>query len=118
MSNRRYERADEVKDPGVKSTPGVSGVDVDFKRTKREQDVLCSRMATPSPTPTPTTTGELLFQDYLDSMQYPYEFEKEFPGRRKRPDYTVTKNGVFLFDVKDFDEKLPLLGGSSYDPYP
>jgi len=36
-------------------------------------------------------------------MDYPYEFEKEFPGKSKRPDYTVTKNGVFLFDVKDFD---------------
>lgn len=73
-------------------------------------------MATPSPAP--TTMGELLFQDYLDAMQYPYEFEKEFPGKSKRPDYTVTRNGVSLFDVKDLDENLPLYGGGSYDPYP
>jgi hypothetical protein len=50
-------------------------------------------------------------------MRYPYEFEKEFPGKSKRPDYTVTKNGLFLFDVKDFDPYMPL-GGSAYDPYP
>ena len=50
-------------------------------------------------------------------MSYPYEFEKEFPGKSKRPDYTVTKNEVFLFDVKDFERYLPL-GGGSYDPYP
>jgi hypothetical protein len=75
-------------------------------------------MATPAPPPVPATTGELLFQDYLDAMEYPYEFEKEFPGRRKRPDYTVTKSGIFLFDVKDFAEKLPLHGFGSFDPYP
>jgi hypothetical protein len=63
-------------------------------------------MATPASVP--TTTGELLFQDYLALMRYPYEFEKEFPGKKKRPDYTVTRNGVFLFDVKDFDPYMPL----------
>jgi len=68
-------------------------------------------------TTVPTTAGELLFQNYLDAMDYPYEFEKEFPGKSKRPDYTVTKNGVFLFDVKDFDPYMPL-GGGAYDPYP
>jgi hypothetical protein len=72
-------------------------------------------MATPAPVP--TTAGELLFQDYLDLMRYPYEFEKEFPGKKKRPDYTVTRNGVFLFDVKDFDPYMPL-GFAAYDPYP
>lgn len=68
-------------------------------------------------TPVPTTVGELLFQNYLDGMRYPYEFEKEFPGKSKRPDYTVTKNSVFLFDVKDFERYMPL-GGGFYDPYP
>src|SRR5258708_1447103 len=67
--------------------------------------------------PVPNTSGELLFQDYLDAMNYPYEFEKEFPGKTQRPDYTVTKNGVFLFDVKDFDPYMPT-GFSQYDPYP
>lgn len=79
------------------------------------ENVLCSDMATPAPVP--TTTGELLFQDYLDAMRYPYEFEKEFPGKSKRPDYTVTKSGVFLFDVKDFERYTPL-GFGYYDPYP
>jgi hypothetical protein len=65
----------------------------------------------------PTTTGELLFQDYLDAMQYPYIFEKEYPGRIRRPDYTVSRNGEFLFDVKDFDPYMPL-GFGCYDPYP
>jgi hypothetical protein len=65
----------------------------------------------------PTTAGEILFEDYLKSMQYPYEFEKEFPGKTKRPDYTVTKDGTFLFDVKDFIEHMPV-GFSAYDPYP
>jgi hypothetical protein len=67
--------------------------------------------------PVPTTAGELLFQDYLDAMRYNYEFEKEFPGKKKRPDYTITQNGVFLFDVKDFDPYMPL-GFGAYDPYP
>ncbi len=75
-------------------------------------------MATPSQTPAPTTTGELLFQNYLDAMHYPYEFEKEFPGKSKRPDYAVTRpDGLFLFDVKDFEPYMPL-GFGAYDPYP
>jgi len=32
-------------------------------------------------TTVPITAGELLFQNYLDAMDYPYEFEKEFPGQ-------------------------------------
>jgi len=67
--------------------------------------------------PVPTTTGEILFADYLKGMGYLYEFEKEFPGKRKRPDYTVTSDGTHLFDVKDFDENMPL-GFGAYDPYP
>jgi hypothetical protein len=84
---------------------------------KENETVVCSDMATPSPAPTPTTTGELLFQDYLDAMHYSYEFEREFAGKGKRPDYTVTKSGLFLFDVKDFERHTPL-GFGFYDPYP
>ena len=73
-------------------------------------------MATPASLP--ATLGELLFQDYLAAMGYSYEFEKPFPGRKKRPDYTVNRNGVFLFDVKDFDPCMPSLGFGAYDPYP
>jgi hypothetical protein len=74
-------------------------------------------MAASPKKPVPTTAGELFFKDYLEAAQYPYEFEKEVPGKGKRPDYTVTKNGVFLFEVKDFDPVEILLGYSSYDPY-
>ena len=68
-------------------------------------------------TPVPTTPGELLFQDYLAAVGYPYEFEKLFPGKTRRPDYTVNRNGEFLFDVKDFKPYMPL-GFGAYDPYP
>src|SRR5580765_8447244 len=75
-------------------------------------------MGTPSPNPAPTTEGELLFQNYLNAMHYTYEFEKVFPGKNKRPDYTVTRNEAqFLFDVKDFEANMPL-GFGAYDPYP
>jgi hypothetical protein len=72
-------------------------------------------MVSSSSSSVPTTTGEILFQDYLETMEYPYVFEKEFPGKSKRPDYTVERGGTFLFDVKDFDENAPL-GFSAYDP--
>jgi len=49
-------------------------------------------------------------------MHYPYEFEKQFPGKIKRPDYTVCMGREFLFDVKDFDPYVPE-GGGAYDPY-
>jgi hypothetical protein len=64
------------------------------------------------------TEGERLFEQYLDEMQYAYEFEKEFEGKKKRPDYAVTKGGgTFLFDAKDFDPMTPKLGFSQFDPY-
>ena len=72
-------------------------------------------MATPATTP--STSGELLFKQYLDQMGYSYEFEKSFPGKGKRPDFTVDKNGLFLFDVKDFEPAF-ITGGGAYDPYP
>jgi hypothetical protein len=68
--------------------------------------------------PVPTTLGELGFQSYLEALQYPYEFEREFPGKRARPDYTVTENGsLFLFDVKDFDPYAPM-GFMQFDSHP
>lgn len=54
------------------------------------------------------TIGESQFEKYLDSIKYSYAFEKEFPGKLKRPDYTVTKNRVVVVcDVKDFSPLLP-----------
>jgi hypothetical protein len=42
-------------------------------------------------------------------MRYGYEFEKPYPGRTKRPDYTIeTSGGVILADAKDFDPYMPL----------
>lgn len=73
-------------------------------------------MATFSHVPTPSTAGELLFQSYLERMQYRYEFEKDFPGTSKRPDFSVFMDREYLFDVKDFDPCTPL-GGGAYDPY-
>jgi hypothetical protein len=61
------------------------------------------------------TEGERQFERYLDSMRYSYEFEKPYPGRAKKPDYTVTASQVFLADVKDFEEFLPNLGFQQVD---
>jgi hypothetical protein len=64
------------------------------------------------------TEGERLFEQYLNEMRYVYEFEKEYEGKSKRPDYTITKDGgVFLFDAKDFDPMIPPVGFSQFDPY-
>lgn len=49
-------------------------------------------------------------------MSYPFEYEREYSGKSKRPDYTVTKDGVFLFDVKDFNPNMPK-GFMQFDPY-
>lgn len=62
------------------------------------------------------TFGEQRFEAYLTAMGYPFEFEKEYQGKQKRPDYTVTKNGTFLFDVKDADPNMPL-GLHQFDPH-
>jgi len=49
------------------------------------------------------TKGEDLFQLYLATQNLTYEFEKGYPGKSKRPDYTVNWDGrSYLFDVKDF----------------
>src|SRR5579862_3253098 len=64
------------------------------------------------------TEGEKLFGLYLEGMGYPYEFEKKFEGKNKRPDFTVTKGGnIYLFDAKDFDPLTPQLGFGQFDPY-
>jgi hypothetical protein len=62
------------------------------------------------------TIGEQRFEAYLNAMGYPFEFEKEYPGKQKRPDYTVAKNGTFLFDVKDADPNMPP-GFNQFEPH-
>ena len=64
------------------------------------------------------TIGESYFEEYLVSQSLTgFEFEKDHPGKRKQPDYTVNiDNKEYLFDVKDFDPTdIPPSG--SYDPY-
>ncbi|MGA2814404.1 MAG: hypothetical protein ABSG16_23655 [Candidatus Acidiferrum sp.] len=64
------------------------------------------------------TEGETLFEQYLNEMGYAYEFEKQFPGRAKRPDFSIQHDGEILCEVKDFAEAEPTLGFGAYDPYP
>jgi hypothetical protein len=65
----------------------------------------------------PRTKGEWLFEQYLQTQGIPnFEYEKEHLGKRKRPDYTVTLDREYLFDVKDFTYvEIPPAG--SYDPH-
>ena len=64
------------------------------------------------------TEGERLFQQYLEDAGYSYEFEKQFEGKNKKPDFTVTRDdNVYLFDAKDFDPLTPQFGFGQFDPY-
>lgn len=70
-------------------------------------------------TESPRTPGEILFEQYLRGQNLPFEFEKEHPGKSKRPDYTIEWNSqTVVFDVKDFDppEKFRT-GFGFFDPY-
>ncbi len=52
------------------------------------------------------TIGEGEFEKYLTTAGYPFEYEKVWPGKKRRPDYMLTRGGgTFLFDVKDFDPR-------------
>jgi hypothetical protein len=62
------------------------------------------------------TTSESLFEEYLFSQGINvFEFEKEWGGIPKHPDYTVEHQGDFyLFDVKEFEDQEfipPIAGG-------
>jgi hypothetical protein len=61
------------------------------------------------------TEGESQFERYLSSLGYAYEFEKSYPGRRKRPDYTITAGQIVLADVKDFNPFNPGVGFQQVD---
>lgn len=47
------------------------------------------------------TAGELAFAKYLTENGLPFEFEREHPGKLKRPDFAVDLDREYLFDVKD-----------------
>lgn len=64
----------------------------------------------------PRTIGEERFENYLRENGYPFEYEREYPGKSKKPDYTVTRNGITIVDVKDFDPDMPV-GFMQFDPY-
>lgn len=55
------------------------------------------------------TAGEAAFEDYLRSQGIiDFIHEKKFPGKSKRPDYSVTLVGrEHLFEVKDIEKELP-----------
>lgn len=66
------------------------------------------------------TEGERRFEVYLKSMGYPFEFERPYPGKSKKPDYSVTLGSVtYLFDVKDADPQATPAGFVQLDdPHP
>lgn len=64
------------------------------------------------------TEGEKLFERYLTSQGLSFEFEKEYQGKAKRPDYAIRwEDSPVLIDVKDFESPLPS-GVGAFDPYP
>lgn len=64
------------------------------------------------------TAGEDEFEAYLTAEGYTFEYEKVWPGKSKRPDYTVMfADKEILFDVKDFDPKFPVVGFSQIEMY-
>ena len=71
-------------------------------------------------TESPRTKGEIVFEDYLNFQRVPFDFEKEHPGKTKRPDYTIEwESKTMVLDVKDFDPPdTPLSGFGQIDPYP
>ena len=64
------------------------------------------------------TTSEGLFEQYLASQGLAFEFEKQYEGKSRRPDYTVAIGGKdYLFEVKEFAPVNLPLGFSQFDPY-
>jgi excisionase family DNA binding protein len=64
-----------------------------------------------------STLGEKYFAYYLNQNGIPFEFEKEWPGKRRRPDFSIPFRGrYYLFEVKDLEGPAPLPGFSYFDP--
>lgn len=64
------------------------------------------------------SAGEALFEQYLNSKGLTdWEFEKEYPGKNRRPDYTVRSNREYLFDVKEFQPQVLQSDVGWYEPY-
>ena len=69
----------------------------------------------------PTKThSEYLFEEYLRNQAIDFVYEEELPGRRKRPDYKVEKQGKrHWFEVKELldPETMPTGGFDPTPPY-
>lgn len=64
------------------------------------------------------SAGETLFEQYLNSQGLAeWEFEKEHPGKSRRPDYTVWVDREYLFDVKEFQPQILQSDVGCYEPY-
>src|SRR6266852_2313289 len=64
------------------------------------------------------TPGEKVFEEYLASQGFvDVPFEKLPEGKTKPPDYTITLDRDYYFDVKDFDPVPINPGFGFYDPY-
>jgi hypothetical protein len=51
------------------------------------------------------TTSETLFEEYLTGQNLTFEYEKPYPGKAKRVDYTVpVDKRDFLFEVKEIEK--------------
>ena len=62
------------------------------------------------------TIGEKTFEEYLNSREIKYEFERRLPGKQRRPDYTIFHDREYLLEVKDLDPTdVPEVG--SFDGY-
>jgi len=67
---------------------------------------------------TQKTTSEELFERYLESQGLGFEFERQYEGKSRRPDYTVAIGGKeYLFEVKEFEPGDTPPGTSQFDPY-
>jgi hypothetical protein len=62
------------------------------------------------------TPGENSFEEYMNLHRLPFEYEKTFPGKSRKPDYCITTDREYLFEVKDFTQ-VPKQQVGAGDPY-
>ena len=63
------------------------------------------------------TAGEKLFEEYLKSQDIAdFEYEREWPDKKKKVDYLVKVERDYLFEVKDFCY-TDILSGGAFDPH-
>ncbi len=62
------------------------------------------------------TIGEKTFEEYLNSREIKYEFERRLPGKQRLPDYTIFHDREYLLEVKDLDP-TDVPEGGAFDGY-